>query len=68
MTNEVLYDWVFIYSPYLDQWCATKRDNYTMLYSNLHSTKVLRSSSIKTLQELIMKTDGDPKKINKLVK
>jgi hypothetical protein len=68
MNKEVLYDWLFMYNPFIDKWCAARREDHNLLYSNIKSEKVLRSSRVSVLEELIIKTNGDPKKINKLVK
>lgn len=62
-----LVNWVFIYNVHTENWQATLRDNYNMLYSDIGNSKVLKSSNIDTLIELIIKTDGDIKKIKKLL-
>ena len=67
MTNEKLYDWVFHFSPYTNKWAAVKREDYNLLFNDFNSPKVLRSSSITTLQTLINKTNGDVKKLQTLV-
>ena len=68
MENQALYDWIFRYNSMDQMWYGTKRDNYNDLFSNLSSPHILKSSSIKTLAEIITKSDGDIKKINSLLK
>jgi DNA-directed RNA polymerase alpha subunit len=68
MDNQTLYDWIFRFNPMDNMWYGVKRDSYNDLFSDLQSKNVLKSSSIKTLTEIINKTDGDIKKINSLLK
>lgn len=69
MSNKLnIYDWVFIKNPYTETWCATKRENYNLLFSNINSEKILKSKSITTLEDIIFRTNGEPDKINKLLK
>lgn len=67
MNKEVLYDFVFNFNPYTQKWNAVKRENYNELF-NGDKGNVISSSSISTLEELIVKTAGDREKIEKLVK
>lgn len=57
--NNYLYDWVFRYNSYTKSWYATNRSNYNDLFSKKDSDKILKSSSIKTLAEIIYKIEGD---------
>lgn len=69
--KENLYGWLFTYNPHTSLWSATTRDNYFLLFSTRTKEEdklVLRSSSFKTLEEIIMKTNGDQSLIKKLVK
>ena len=59
--------WVFVYNTYTNKWMASKRDNYYDLFSNISSDKVLKSSNINTLIEIIIKTQGEKTKIKKLL-
>lgn len=68
MENQALYDWVFRFNSIDKMWYGVKRENYNDLFSDLSSKNILKSSSIKTLAEIINKTDGDIKKINSLLK
>lgn len=63
--NRVLYNWVFMYNPYVKQYWAVKRDNFAQLYSG--GKDILKSGDIHTLEYIIKRTDGDPKKIEKLL-
>lgn len=68
MDNKVLYDWLFHCNPYTNLWSAVQRDNFNELFNDVSSDKVLRSSNINTLTQLIMKYDGDIDKIRKEIK
>ena len=63
-----VHGWVFIFNDYTNKWYASKRENYSDLFSYIDSDKVISSSEISTLVELINKTDGDLEKINALLK
>jgi hypothetical protein len=65
MSNNNLEGWVFAYNPYVNQWWAAKREHYRDLWNG--GSNVLKSESWLTLQEIIMKTNGDPEKIEKLL-
>jgi len=54
-----LYEWVFRYNNYTNNWCAVQRDNYQDLFSDVDSDNVLKSSSIETLIEIIKRINGD---------
>ena len=70
MRNENLYGWVLAFNPYTELWNAARREDYTLLYTatSKKSDKILRSKDVQTLIELIIKTNGESVKINKLVK
>lgn len=62
-----LTQWVFI----CDRngiWKCAKRENYRELHNYHNSDKVMRASSVDVLIDLIQRTDGDPKKLEELVK
>jgi hypothetical protein len=65
VNKEILFNWVFGYNPYRDQWMTTDRNHYTELYSG--GKNVLFSKDINTLIDIIIKTDGDVSKVDKLV-
>lgn len=48
-------------------WRAARRENYHDLFNDYSSEKVLRSSSIDTLTELIQRTGGNLEEIKKLL-
>lgn len=62
-----MYEWVVNYSPHSKTYRAAKREHYNELFSNINSGNILSSSSFDTLEEVIMKTNGDPQKISKLI-
>jgi hypothetical protein len=62
-----LYDWIFRYNSYTNNWCATQRDNYHDLFSDVDSDEVLKSSSIETLIEIINKINGDINNIKSIL-
>ena len=64
---EILNEWVFHFNPFTKTWAAIHRSDYLEYWNNQKSKKVLRSSKIETLIELLVKGDGDIKTINKLV-
>ncbi len=64
--KENLDGWLFTYNSKTDKWRAARRDHATELFSNYNSKLVISSSSIKTLEEIIMKTNGDPTLIKNL--
>lgn len=68
MNKRYLHNWVFHYNHYTDLWNAVRREDYTLLFSNLKSDKVLKSKHIETLVELICLTDGKESKLNKILK
>jgi hypothetical protein len=58
--------WIFNYNDYTHLWSAAKREDYFELF-NGNKGRVLSSSNIETLIELINKTDGDPTLIEKQI-
>jgi predicted component of type VI protein secretion system len=63
--KEVLQQWVFVYNPYQEEWRAAMRKDMNELWNNSQSKKVLKSSKIKTLENLIIKY-GDIDTINSI--
>jgi predicted component of type VI protein secretion system len=63
--KEALQQWVFVYNPYQEEWQAAMRKDINELWNNSQSKKVLRSSKIKTLENLIIKY-GDIDTINSI--
>jgi hypothetical protein len=65
--NNYLYDWIFRYNEYTKNWCAVGRSNYGDLFSKEDSNRVLKSSSIETLIEVINKIEGDINNIDSIL-
>ena len=61
-----LNGWVFTYNSLNKKWMATKREHYVDLFSRINNSTVIKSSSIDTLIELIIKTDGNQTRLKKL--
>ena len=57
MTNiENLYDYVFFHNPYEGKWYAIERNSYLEFFNgSREKAKYIKSSSIKTLEEIITK-------------
>lgn len=66
-SNTSLYNWVFHYNEFTGLWNAIPRDDYNEYWSNHQCERIISSSSIDTLKELIQRTDGDKKKIESLI-
>ena len=60
---ENVYNYVFHYNHINETWTAIPRDSYAEYWNDRKNKKFLRSSSIKTLIELIQKGEGFIKKI-----
>jgi hypothetical protein len=65
--NSALYDFVFHFNPYTQLWSAIHRDDYLHYWSDSSNTRVIRSKSIQTLQEIIIKTGGELSEIERLI-
>lgn len=65
--SSSLYNWVFHFNEYTGLWNAIPRDDYNEYWSNYSCDRVLSSSSIDTLKQLIQKTSGDMNSIKKLI-
>lgn len=64
--KENLENWVFVYSIYTGEWLSTTRDNIKELWNNSDSKNIIRSSSISTLEKLIIRY-GTIEKIRKAI-
>ena len=60
--------WIFTYNEYTKNWQAATRENSSMLFNDMMNSKVLKSPSFNTLIDIIIRTQGDPTKLKKLVK
>lgn len=67
MTNLAthMYDWVFHYNTYTEEWQAVRRDQINFLFTD--RTKLLTSSSIATLIDIVNKTNGEQSLLKNLV-
>jgi hypothetical protein len=65
--ESFLYDWVFHYNPYSENWAAIPRETYVEYFQNYNHPSIIRSSSINTLLELLYKSKGDRTIIEKIV-
>jgi hypothetical protein len=63
-----LYDWVFHYNNYTNQWAAVPRSLYNEYWDKYDLPGIIRSSKIETLLELLHKTKGDVDLLNEIVK
>jgi len=54
-----LHNWVFHYNSYTKKWAAIPRDLYNEYWSDYNVEGIIRSNSIETLQEIILKTSGE---------
>lgn len=63
---EELHNWLFHYNPYTKNWAAFRREDATKYFNGeLKNTLISKKQNI--LVEIIVKTQGDPKQIKKLV-
>ncbi len=63
---EELHNWLFHYNPYQKHWAAFKREESSS-YFNGELKNPLVSKKYNTLIDIIVKTNGDEKKIKKLL-
>jgi len=66
MNKKYLYGWIFTYNPFEDRWKAVNRDNYYKLFNDSGNEIILESRNIDTLQDIIIKGEGDLKTILKI--
>ena len=67
MTNlkTHMYEWVINYNPFTDNWQAAHRDYMGALYTD--RTKLIESSSITTLIDILNRTNGNKEEVEKLL-
>jgi len=63
---DKLYGWWFTYSPFIQQWMACKTEDREAVYNDYSSPKVIKSKKIETLQELIIRSNGNIEEMNKI--
>ena len=56
MNKEYLYNWIFNFNPYTQEYQAVKRENYNDLFSNI--SKVVSAETVAELEEIIQRS-GD---------
>lgn len=66
--KEHLYGWIITYNPYKGVYLATNRDNYAKLFSQVESEAIIKSVSISALEEMIIKNEGDLRRVIENVK
>lgn len=52
---EKIHGYVFTYNDYTKRWYAVKREDYSLLFSDIKNKKVIKSDKIETLIEVIIK-------------
>ena len=62
------HNWIFHKNHYTGNYHAVKSEDYFLLKNDISNPKVLSSSKIETLEEIINKTNGDPELIKILIK
>ena len=55
---EHLHNWVFNFNPYTSLWAAIPREKYSDYWNNNDLKGIIKSSSFKTLLEIVHKTEG----------
>jgi hypothetical protein len=66
MNIEILCGWLFTYNPHTGNYRACQREQLNDFFS-ISEENFLRAKSQKDLEELILKTGGDKKEIQKLL-
>lgn len=66
MNKYHLYDWVFHFNPYTNQWAAIPKNSYNDYWNEHESECIIRSTSFNTILEILYKTEGEDieKKLN----
>ena len=62
-----MYDWVFHFNPYSEEWSAIPKKLYYEYWNNKKHPDILRSKKVTTLLEILYKAKGDVDEIQKLV-
>lgn len=65
---EKIYGWVFFYNPFNEVWIACPSDNYVEVRNDYLSKHAIRSAEHSTLVSMIIRGDGELKKIKALIK
>lgn len=64
---QSLYGWVFTFNPNTGNYRACQREELNQFFSE-PETNFLRSKHLETLEEIIIKNEGNSSKIHKLIK
>jgi hypothetical protein len=65
--KDYLDGWVTTYNSHMKLYLSTTRDNYNKLFSNSKDISVLKSSSIHSLEALIIEGKGELSNILKIM-
>lgn len=65
---EHLYGWIFTYYPLEGKWAACKVEDLPTLRNDYSTEKAILSSSVDTLQVMIMRGKGELESMKKLAK
>jgi len=61
MTAEILYDWVFHYNHFANQWAAYHRDDHRAYFNAETSVHpIFKHKDVKVLVKHLVKSNGDP--------
>jgi hypothetical protein len=66
--REYLHNWIFHFNPFKGVWYAIPRDSYLEYWKNANDSKILKSSEISTILEILHKVKGDVSKIKSMLK
>lgn len=67
MKKEFLNDWLFHYNPYTEIWSAFVREDMIDYFNGKKPSSLLQSSKHSTLVDIIIKGEGEIKKIKKVI-
>jgi hypothetical protein len=69
MDTKHLYNWLFHFNDHTNRWAAFTREDKESYFGNgLPCPSVIYSNTISTLLHIIMKGEGDVKKIKEVLK
>jgi hypothetical protein len=66
MENNYLENWIFAFNAHTGNWRVCTRDEWLDFY-NKPETNFLRSKEFTILRDILIKNEGDPEKIKKLI-
>lgn len=69
MKNTELYNWLFHFNTHTGAWGAFHREDYAAYWNGTEPKyAILRAKDISTIQEIIIKTNGDKIKLDELTR